>query len=88
MGDVEFRRFFFHLFVVMKSYTTSSQNRCPPASPELAMAGRRQVLCIISLSGGLKEYVYQAISPHRNLSAETIRIPFISRSTPDFFTTW
>jgi hypothetical protein len=37
---VEFRRFFFHLFVVMKSHATSSQNRCPPASPELAMAGR------------------------------------------------
>jgi hypothetical protein len=39
-------------------------NRCPPASPELAMAVRRQVPCIISLSGGLKEYVYQAILAH------------------------
>ena len=28
------------------------QNRCPPASPELAMAaGRRQVLCIIICRG-------------------------------------
>ena len=30
---------------------TSSQNRCPPASPELAMAGRRRVPCIISYAG-------------------------------------
>jgi hypothetical protein len=38
-GDgVEFRRFFFHLFVAMKSHATSSQNRCPPASPELVGA--------------------------------------------------
>ncbi|RZB32070.1 MAG: hypothetical protein SRB1_01689 [Desulfobacteraceae bacterium Eth-SRB1] len=27
-GGVEIRRFFFHLFVVMKSHITSSQNRC------------------------------------------------------------
>jgi hypothetical protein len=51
-GDgVEFRRFFFHLFVVIKSHATSSQNRCPPASPELAMAGRRRAPCIISYAG-------------------------------------
>jgi len=48
---VEFRQFFFYLFVVIKSHTTSSQNRCPPASPELAMAGRRRVPCIISYAG-------------------------------------
>ena len=30
-------------------------SNCPPASTELAMAGRLQELCIISLSGGLKE---------------------------------
>jgi len=54
-GGIEFRRFFFHLFVAMKQHATSSQNRCPPASPELAMAGKRPELTgggLIRSSGG------------------------------------
>jgi hypothetical protein len=46
-NGVEFRRFFFHLFGVIKPHATSSQNRCPPASPELAMAGRHRVHTLI-----------------------------------------
>ena len=39
-GDgVEFRRFFFHLFVVMKSHATSSQNRCAGCLASYHMQG-------------------------------------------------
>jgi len=39
-GDgVEFRRFFFHLFLVMKSHTTSSQNRCAGCLASYHMQG-------------------------------------------------
>jgi GTPase SAR1 family protein len=41
-GDgVEFRRFFFHLFVVMKSHATSSQNRCAGCLASYHMQGYR-----------------------------------------------
>ncbi|RZB32061.1 MAG: hypothetical protein SRB1_01680 [Desulfobacteraceae bacterium Eth-SRB1] len=57
-GTVEIRRFFFHLFEVMKSHATSSQNRCPPASLELTMAGRRRVSCIISYAGVSSDEIF------------------------------
>ncbi|MBW2608208.1 MAG: hypothetical protein JRD05_11300 [Deltaproteobacteria bacterium] len=41
-GDgVEFRRFFFHLLVVMKSHATSSQNRCAGCLASYHMQGYR-----------------------------------------------
>ena len=41
-GDgVEFRRFFFHLSVVMKSHATSSQNRCARCFASYHMQGYR-----------------------------------------------
>jgi len=38
---VEFRRFFFHLFVVMKLHATSSQNRCAGYLASYHMQGYR-----------------------------------------------
>jgi len=42
----------------MRLYATSSQNGCPPASPELAMAGRRRVSCIISYAEVLSDETF------------------------------
>ncbi len=62
-------------------HATSSQNRCPPASPELAMAGRRRALHHIICRGIERRNIFKD-NTDRNRFLERLSSVLQKTSTP------